>query len=164
MSDNDAERPEVRASIEEALDLLGLRGGATTVGSSFRDPGGRSPGHSSTPRPAYHDGVVTAEMLHDPDGVRRLHVHGCGRQSVRLSRSRCHAMLRAWEQLVDFALMGGRPGTALTEQVAVRDVNGVIVVEIGGEIGRPLRFTSEKLAKLLAAEAQIRQFAGFGGL
>lgn len=160
MSDNDTERPEVRSSVEETLELLGLKVGVTTGGPSFLGNGGGSPRHSTTSRPAYRTDVVSTEILRDPDGVSRLHVHGCGRQPVRLSKSRCLAMLRGWQRLADFAAEGGRPGASLTEQIAVRDVNGVVVVEIGGEIGRPLRFTPEKLQKLLHASHAIRAFAG----
>jgi hypothetical protein len=67
--------------------------------------------------------------------------------------------VRGWEQLKSFAANGGRPGVSLTDQVTVREVNEMTVVEIGGEVGRPLRFTPEKLTKLLRAEERIRQFA-----
>ena len=117
-----------------------------------------SPSPAADERP-FGDAALSTEVLRDPDGVRRLHVNGCGRQPVRLSQSRCKAILRGWEQLVSFAVNGGRPDTSLTDQIAVREVNGMIVVEIGGEIGRPLRFTPEKLQNLLRAREAIRTFA-----
>src|SRR5262245_29177612 len=99
MSDHDGERPRVRSSIEEALDLLGLTGGSTRspIPSSGTRP--LSPSRAADESP-FGDGTLSTEVLRDPDGVRRLHVNGCGRQPVRLSKSRCKAMLRGWEQLV----------------------------------------------------------------
>lgn len=159
MSEHDAERPQGRSSIEEALELLGLGRGSVSSPVPSSEPQPLSAVSSEAER-YFGDGALSTEILRDTDGVRRLHVHGCGRQPVRLSRSRCQALLRGWEQLASFAVKGGRPDTSLTDQVAVREVNGMIVVEIGGEIGRPLRFTPEKLAKLLKAKEPIRQFAG----
>src|SRR5690348_5563061 len=101
MTDHDGERPRVRSSIEEALDLLGLTGGSSS--SPLPASGMRPSSASSAAGERYFgDGTLSTEVLRDPDGVRRLHVYGCGRQPVRLSISRCQVLLRGWAQLVSF--------------------------------------------------------------
>ena len=69
-------------------------------------------------------------------------------------------MIGGWEQLATFAVSAGRPGTRLADRIAIREVNDMLVVEIGGDIGRAVRLTSGKLKKLLEARDAIRVFAG----
>ena len=159
MSERDGESSGVLSSIEELLDLLGMGGKRsrdkpqpTNSTRRIREAVRGSIDLASGP-------PASTEVLRCEDGVLRLHVHGCGRRPVKLSRSRCRAVLSGWEHLAAFAVSGGRPGTRLTGHIAVREVNDVLVVEIGGEAGRPMRLTPEKLKKLLHAREAISAFA-----
>ncbi len=160
MSEHDAKGAEAKSSVEELLDLLGLGGNAPAPVDLRSVKGPKAWRRPQSDADFDARAPLSSEILRCDDGVRRLHVYGCGRQPVKLSQSRCQAMVRSWQVLVRFASHSGRPGTRLTDEVAIREVNEVTVVEIGGEIGRPMRFTPEKLGKLLKAEKPIRQFAG----
>lgn len=159
MTERDGGRAELLSSIEESLDLLGM-GSKKTV----RTPGNSGPArdirrqlHGSTDFGGTRS--LSMEVVSGEDGVRELHIHGCGKRPVKLSKSRCQVLVSGWEQLTTFVVGAGRPGTRLTDQIVVREVNDVLVVEIGGEIGRPIRLTPEKLKKLLLAQDAIRAFA-----
>lgn len=159
MSEKNAAGHTSQSSIDELLELLGVTGkGDADYRLPWERP--RTADTSGWRRDEEVAGPLTTEIAIGLDGVPRLHIYGCGRKTIVLSKSRCRVLVSGWTQLEEFALNGASADRQLISQITIRDVRGVVVAEVGGEIGRPLRFTPEKLAKLLKAKEAIRQFSG----
>ena len=160
MSEHDGDGAGVLSSVEELLNLLGVGGGRAARSPQPSSPTRAIPEAAQGGAHFASGRALSTEVLRCMDGVERLHIYGCGRRPVRLSRGCCQAMIGGWEQLATFAVSAGRPGTRLADRIAIREVNDMLVVEIGGDIGRAVRLTSGKLKKLLEARDAIRVFAG----
>ena len=159
MGDRDGGGRIAGSSVDELLELLGMNGdvgvrdGARSVRISYSRP-------APERREEFAGGQkVVARVEWCEDGVQRLHIYGCGRRAVRLSVGRCQAIVRGWERLGRFADRGARAGTRLSKHLMVREVGGVLVVEVAGEVGRPVRLTAWKVGRVLQAERAIRAFA-----